>query len=49
VVDYLVAQGISAQQLSYKGYADNQPIADNKTEEGRRLNRRTEFKIISLQ
>lgn len=49
VVDYLIAQGIAAQRLSYKGYADNQPIADNKTEEGRKLNRRTEFKIISMQ
>jgi outer membrane protein OmpA-like peptidoglycan-associated protein len=49
VVDYLITKGISAQRLSYKGYADNQPISDNKTEEGRKLNRRTEFKIISMQ
>lgn len=49
VANYLVANGIEANRLTYKGYADTQPIADNKTEVGRRQNRRTEFKIISLQ
>ncbi len=47
VFDYLVSQGISASRLSYKGYGDTQPIADNSTEEGRALNRRTEFKVTS--
>lgn len=47
VFDYLVMQGIAASRLSYKGYGDTQPIADNTTEEGRALNRRTEFKVIS--
>jgi outer membrane protein OmpA-like peptidoglycan-associated protein/tetratricopeptide (TPR) repeat protein len=47
VMDYLIQQGIAANRLTYKGYADTQPIADNKTEKGRQLNRRTEFKIIS--
>jgi outer membrane protein OmpA-like peptidoglycan-associated protein len=49
VMDYIVSQGITAQRLTHKGYADSQPVADNKTEEGRKLNRRTEFKIISMQ
>jgi outer membrane protein OmpA-like peptidoglycan-associated protein len=47
VLDYLVTQGIAANRLSSKGYADTQPIADNKTESGRKQNRRTEFKIVS--
>jgi outer membrane protein OmpA-like peptidoglycan-associated protein/outer membrane protein assembly factor BamD (BamD/ComL family) len=47
VMDYLIEQGIPAARLSSKGYADTQPIADNKTEAGRQKNRRTEFKIIS--
>jgi outer membrane protein OmpA-like peptidoglycan-associated protein len=47
VFDYLVSQGIAASRLSYKGYGDTQPIADNSTEEGRALNRRTEFKVTA--
>lgn len=48
VYRYLVENGIEASRLSYKGYADSQPVADNKTEAGRRLNRRTEFKVVRL-
>lgn len=47
VYEYLIQSGIEAFRLSYKGYADQQPIADNKTESGRKQNRRTEFKIMS--
>ncbi|MFO7864196.1 MAG: OmpA family protein [Salinivirgaceae bacterium] len=47
VVDYLLAQGIEAERLTYKGYAYLQPVASNDTEEGRQRNRRVEFKIIS--
>ena len=48
VYDYLISKGIPASRLSYKGYGDTIPIADNNTEEGRRLNRRTEFKVTGL-
>ena len=48
VVDYLVSKGISATRLISKGYGKTQPIANNNTEEGRALNRRTEFKIIGF-
>ena len=46
VVDYLISKGISAERLKYKGYGNNFPIGDNVTPEGRRMNRRTEVKII---
>lgn len=46
VVDYLIGKGISNTRLVYKGYGFTQPVADNKTEEGRQLNRRTEFKVL---
>jgi outer membrane protein OmpA-like peptidoglycan-associated protein/tetratricopeptide (TPR) repeat protein len=46
VVDYLVRQNISASRLEYEGYGMDQPIADNKTDDGRQKNRRTEFKIL---
>ncbi len=45
VVDYLVAQGIDASRLQWKGYAFTQPIAPNNTPEGREKNRRVEFKV----
>lgn len=46
VLDYLVAKGIAQTRLEFKGYSFVLPIATNKTEEGRALNRRVEFKII---
>ena len=46
VRDYLVSQGVSAKRLVAKGYGESQPIADNKTEEGRAKNRRVELKVI---
>ncbi len=46
VYDYLIAQGIPTEQLTYHGYGKRNPIADNSTEEGRAINRRTEFKVI---
>ena len=47
VVNYLVAKNISAQRLTAKGFGETQPVDDNKTEEGRARNRRTELKVIS--
>lgn len=47
VVDYLITQGIDATRLVSKGYGMSAPISSNDTEEGRQLNRRTEFKILS--
>jgi outer membrane protein OmpA-like peptidoglycan-associated protein len=46
VKKYLMQSGISGTRLESIGYGDSRPIADNATEEGRRLNRRTEFVIL---
>lgn len=46
VYDYLVKKGVAAERLSYKGYGQSQPVADNDTPEGRRQNRRTVFTIL---
>lgn len=46
VVNYLISKGISGVRLKYKGYGNSLPIGDNVTNEGRKLNRRTEAKII---
>ena len=40
VVGYLVKRGIARSRLQAVGYGETRPIADNKTEIGRRLNRR---------
>ena len=48
VFDYLVSQGISSKRLQYTSYGATQPIADNKTDQGRSKNRRVEFKILEL-
>jgi outer membrane protein OmpA-like peptidoglycan-associated protein len=47
VVAYLVSKRISPQRLSYKGFGQTQPVADNKSENGRAKNRRTEMKVIA--
>jgi len=47
VVEYLIEKGIEEDRLTFAGYGESQPIADNDTEEGRQVNRRTEFKVLS--
>jgi outer membrane protein OmpA-like peptidoglycan-associated protein len=47
VVDYLINKGIDSKRLITKGYGFTKPVATNLTEEGRQLNRRVEFKILS--
>lgn len=46
VFDYLVAQGIAADRLTFKGLGDAEPIAPNDTDDGKRRNRRTDFIIV---
>src|SRR5579871_2151680 len=47
VVAYLTLKGIDVARLSFKGLGDTKPVADNKTEEGRAKNRRTELRVVS--
>ncbi|MBL0182394.1 MAG: OmpA family protein [Chitinophagaceae bacterium] len=47
VVGYLLNKGINIQRLSYKGFGAGKPVADNATEKGKSLNRRTELSVIS--
>ena len=48
VVNYLVEKkGISKGRLEFQGYGFREPIAPNDSDQGRQLNRRTEFKILS--
>ncbi len=53
VVEWLVAQGVPSSRLVAKGYGETSPVAPNTNPDGsdnpdgRQLNRRTEFKLIS--
>jgi len=46
VMDYLVDKGVSPERLSAIGLGSEKPVADNKTAEGKKANRRVEFKPI---
>ena len=46
VLDYFTTKGISASRLQAVGRGLNDPVADNKTKEGRALNRRVELKVV---
>ena len=45
VMNYFVAHGIDKDRLSASGHGLEKPVADNKTAEGRALNRRVELNI----
>lgn len=53
VVDYLVSKGIDAARLQSKGYGETMPVEPNSINgkdnpAGRAKNRRTEFKVLSI-
>jgi OmpA-OmpF porin, OOP family len=43
VTDAIIAKGIGAARLSFVGWGQEKPVADNRTEEGRSKNRRVEI------
>jgi OmpA-OmpF porin, OOP family len=46
VLDYFASKGIPASKMKAVGHGFKDPIADNKTEEGRALNRRVELDLL---
>jgi outer membrane protein OmpA-like peptidoglycan-associated protein len=48
VAEYLYGRGIPKAQISAKGYGKREPIATNRTVDGRRKNQRVEIKVVSL-
>jgi|GEM_PF-1569838 len=46
VADYLIDNGIPAENVSAVGFGKKSPVADNSTDEGRALNRRVEIQIL---
>ncbi|MDI1449367.1 OmpA family protein [Polyangium sp. 6x1] len=45
----LAARGVDCRRLLAVGFGEVKPIADNRTEEGRRQNRRMEFVVAALK
>jgi outer membrane protein OmpA-like peptidoglycan-associated protein len=48
VADWLIAKGIAADRIQYKGYGWTRPILPNYTEDGRKKNQRVEIKILNI-
>lgn len=45
VAEYLLGKGLEEERISFEGYGYTRPLSDNRTEEGRQLNRRVAFRI----
>jgi outer membrane protein OmpA-like peptidoglycan-associated protein len=45
VYEFLVSQGVTEARLSFEGYGESRPVADNDTDEGRQKNRRVDLVI----
>lgn len=46
---YLVSKGIEANRVYTEGKGKKQPVADNKTAEGRAQNRRVEIEVVGTR
>jgi outer membrane protein OmpA-like peptidoglycan-associated protein len=44
--NYLLKKGIKPVQVTAKGYGSSVPVADNNTDTGKQMNRRTEVRIL---
>jgi len=46
ISDYLITKGIENNRITYQGFGFTKPIAENNSESGKQLNRRTEIIIL---
>jgi OOP family OmpA-OmpF porin len=46
---YLVSKGIEANRIYTEGKGETQPVADNRTKEGRAKNRRVEIEVVGTR
>jgi outer membrane protein OmpA-like peptidoglycan-associated protein len=45
VANHLLERGLAAERLKYEGFGYTRPLSDNRTEDGRQMNRRVAFRI----
>ncbi len=46
---YLVSKGVEQNRVYTEGKGEKQPVADNKTGEGRAKNRRVEIEVVGTR
>lgn len=46
VREFLISEGVPAERVTARGYGEAQPVADNKTAEGRARNRRVVMSVV---
>jgi OOP family OmpA-OmpF porin len=49
VKKYLVSKGIADSRIQIEGKGESQPVADNKTDDGRAKNRRVQIEVIGTR
>ena len=49
VIGFLEAQGVTGSRMTPQGYADDRPVASNKSKAGRAQNRRVQIQITANQ
>jgi OOP family OmpA-OmpF porin len=49
VYEYLIKQGVPSDKIKYFGFGETKSISDNDSEEGRKNNRRVEFKLTPIK
>lgn len=49
VKDYLVGKGVEKNRVYTEGKGESQPVADNRTREGRAKNRRVEIEVVGTR
>ena len=49
VKKYLVSKGIADSRIQLEGKGESQPVADNKTDDGRAKNRRVQIEVIGTR
>ena len=47
VLNYLIGYGVDQSRLTFNGYGESLPIADNSTADGRATNRRVELRLVT--